>query len=366
VASVHLRLGHFPEARSVLNTVLARHPSDPALLSTLASVAMASGAPTEAVDILQDLIQSGNDHPINRYNLAYAFLYVQRFSEAKEMLAPILANPQTPDAPVLMARCLHHLGQLDEAIPLLKEFVAKNPQHGDAQGVLALMQLDSSNGEEALAAAEKALEVNPHDLGALVTMGSLALDTQDGKTASGYFDLALVRHPQSGRAWGGKALATMLTLDLPKAIEQLNMAVTHMPNHIGTWHALAWCQLLTDNLDGAKLSFEKSMEIDRNFGETHGGLAVVAVLQNRLDDAEQSIKRAIRLNPGSFAGRFAQTLLLNKTNPEQAKALMQSILSTRLAEGGETLQQILQREMRRRQPPTGNHGPRPTSGKGRH
>lgn len=366
VAGLHLQLGHFDQAREVLSTALARHAGNPALLGTLASVAMASGTPVEAIEILQGLLQSGHDHPVNRYNLAYALLYDKRFAEARDMLRPVVDDPQIADAPLLLARCLHHLGELDEAIPLLTEFVAKHPKHGDALGALALMQLDAMHGKEALAAAEQALEVNPHDLGALVTMGSLALETQDDNTASGYFDLALARHPQSGRAWSGMALATMLKLDLPKAIEQLQQAVTHMPNHIGTWHALAWCQLLTNDLEGAKQSFDRSMEIDRNFGESHGGLAVVAVLQGRHADAEPLIKRAVRLNPASFAGRFAQTLLLNKTDPEKAKALMQSMLSARLTEGGESLQQILQREMRRRQPPPRPNGPGYPPGAKRH
>ena len=355
VAGTHLRLGHFAEAREVLKASLTRHPLDPALLSTLASVAMASGTPLEAIDILQGLIQSGHDHPVNRYNLAYALLYARRFAEARDVLLPVVDNPQVPEAPLLLARCLHHLGELDEAIRRLTDFAAHHPQHGEAQGVLALLHLDAMHSEQARAAAELAIKANPDDLPAQVTLGTLALETQDDKASTEYFEHALKRHPQSGRAWSGLALATMLKLDLPKAIEQLKTAVQHMPGHIGTWHSLAWCQLLTDDLEGAKQSFEQSMEIDRSFGESHGGLAVVAVLQGRLDDAEQSIKRALRLDSNSFAGRFAQSLILNKTDPAKAQALLKQMLSNPVVAGGESLQTILQRAIRQRQ--TGRNAP---------
>lgn len=349
VSNAHLRLGQFTEARKVLDSALSHHPADPALLSTLASVAMASGAPDEAIEILQGLIQSGHDHPVNRYNLTYALLYARRHTEARDILLPVVDDPQIPDAPVLLARCLHHLGELDDAIQRLTAFATQHPEHADAQGVLALLHLDAMHGDQARAAAELAIKANPDDLPAQVTLGTLALETQDDQTSTQYFEHALQRHPQSGRAWSGLALATMLKLDLPKAIEQLQNAVQHMPNHIGTWHALAWCQMQINDLEDARLSFEKSLELDRNFGETHGGLAVVAVLQNRGADAELSIKRATRLDPGSFAGRFAQILMLNKSNPGKAQELLKQMLSNPVLSGGESLQNILQRAIRQRQ-----------------
>lgn len=350
VAELQLRLGQLAEARQILETALASHPGHGALLGALASVAIASNQPDEAIGILQGLQKAGQDHPVVHYNLAYALMLARRFDEAREVLLPIVADPQAPEAPVLLARCLHHLGELDDAIARLTDFVAQHPGHAEALGQLSLLQLDASNGPAALAAAEQSLAANPEDLGALVTMGSLALETQDQSTATGFFEHALANNPRSGRAWSGLGLATMLELDLPKAIEQLRHAVEHMPSHIGTWHALAWCQILAQDLDGALHSFEQSLEIDRSFGETHGGLAVIAVMQNRLAEADQSIKRALRLDPNSFAGRFAQSLVANKSDPERSQQMLQNILSSSIVPGGEPLSEILKRNITRRGP----------------
>lgn len=113
------------------------------------------------------------------------------------------------------------------------------------------------------------------------------------------------------------------------------------------------------NLEGAKQSFDRSMEIDRNFGETHGGLAVVAVLQNRMADAEQAIKRAMRLNPHSYAGLFAQSLITQKTDPEKAKQIIAQIFSKPLAGRSEpiaqTLRQALQRYPKKPKPGKNTH-----------
>jgi len=89
------------------------------------------------------------------------------------------------------------------------------------------------------------------------------------------------------------------------------------------------------------------MALDRNFGETHGGLAVVHMLQGKTELAEGEVKRALRLDPKCFSGRFAQSLLLQKSDPEKAQAIVQGIMSSSVVEGGEKLQDILQRALKR-------------------
>jgi len=355
VADLHLRLGEFAEARGILEEALSRWPEDAGLKSSLASVAIAESRPDEAIAILQGLRQTGADHPVVRYNLAYAMMLARRFAEAKDLLMTTLDHARdAPQAPLLLARALHHLGEVDEAIKHTKVFLARHPEDPEALGVLALLSLDSDDDAVAKEAAEKALSLNSTDLNALVTLGSLALAGQNEEEANAYFDRAVERHPGSGRAWSGRALSAMLGLDLSRASEHFQRAVRHMPNHIGTWHALAWCQILRNDLDGAKESFGKAMELDRNFGETHGGLAVIAVLQNRLDEAPDMLKRALRLDPRSFAGRFAQSLLTSKSDPQRAQQMIQDILLSSAEPGGEPLRDVLKRVTLKRSGPGRN------------
>ena len=89
------------------------------------------------------------------------------------------------------------------------------------------------------------------------------------------------------------------------------------------------------------------MALDRNFSETHGGLVVLHILQGRPDAAEPEVKRALRLDPKCFSGRFAQSLLLSKSDPAQAQAIVQGIMSSSVIEGGEKLQDVLQRALKR-------------------
>jgi tetratricopeptide (TPR) repeat protein len=344
LAELHLRLGEFAQARKILQQAASRWPAHAGLKSRLASVAIAESKPDEAIALLQAVRRDGDDHPIVRYNLGFAMMSAGRFAEAKDLLAGTPDDARdAPHTPLLLARVLHHLGEIDEAVRRAKAYVARHPQDAEALGVLAVLSLDSDDHAAAEDYAEKALRLNPADHGALVTLGSLALGRRDPAKAAGYFDRALERDARSGRAWSGRGLSAMLGLDLDRALEYFRRAVEHMPDHIGTWHALAWCQIMKSDLEGAKASLEQAMALDRNFGETHGGLAVIAVMQNRLEEAPDLIKRALRLDPSSFAGRFAQSLLTSKSDPAKAQQMIQNILLSSAGPGGEPLRDVLTR-----------------------
>ena len=348
VAELHTRLGEFAEAESVLVTALGKQPADARLRSQLATTYIAANQPEKAIELLQSLLASGEAHPALRYNLAYALLFARRAEEARDQL---LAAVDSPDAPpqtrLLLARALHHCGDLEGAEKQISAHLKDQPEDAEALGVAALIHLDASHPDRARETAEHALKQNADNLGALMTLGSLALNQENQAAANDYFTRATKRHPASGRAWSGMGLTAMFGLDLDRALEDLQRAVHHMPEHIGTWHSLGWCQILKRDFAGAQQSFDRAMALDRNFGETHGGLAVVHVLQGKTELAEGEVKRALRLDPKCFSGRFAQSLLLQKSDPEKAQAIVQGIMSSSVVEGGEKLQDILQRTLKR-------------------
>ena len=80
-------------------------------------------------------------------------------------------------------------------------------------------------------------------------------------------------------------------------------------------------------------------------------------MQNRLDEAPDMIKRALRLDPMSFAGRFAQSLLTSKSDPAKAQQMIQNILLSAVGPGAEPLRDVLTRVASRRGSPRKNQNP---------
>lgn len=341
VADLHLRLGEFDKARQILEEGIRQWPDDSGLQSRMASVAIAQNRPQEAVAILQGLQGAGADHPAVRYNLAYALVLLGRFADAGDLLVTILDCHETPNAPVLLARALHHLGKIEEAIQQLRPYLASYADDSEALGLYALLNYDGGHSAVAKEAAEKAVKLDPDNDNALVILGSLALARQDSEQANAYFRRATQRRPDNGRAWSGRGLASMMAANLKRAVNDLEQAVQHMPNHVGSWHALAWCQIQLGDLTAARESFNKTMAIDDDFAETYGGLAVIAVLQNRLYEAQNLIGQALSIDPDSFAGLFAQTLLTAKFDRERAVEMLRNMLLSPAYPGGAPLLTVL-------------------------
>lgn len=348
VADLQIRLGDLEDAQILLDEALDRQPDDAGLKYRLASIALTRSDGETAAHILRELLAAGVDAPGIRYNLAYAELMSGRPIEAKAQLERIGDSvDEAPDTPLLLARVLHHLGDLEGAMHQARDYLQRQPQSAEALGVMALLNLDADQEDEARNWAEQALALNPENLESLVTLGSVALAQFEPERAGTCFRHAVERYPSSGRAWSGLGLLHMMQQDLPAAVEALKQSVRYMPGHIGTWHALAWAQLMSKDIQGGKESFQAAMDIDHSFGETHGGLAVAAVMENRDEEARDLIKRALRLNPMAFSARFAQSLLIAKAGDEgRAQRMIERILDSQIEEGSGTLKESLAKLLR--------------------
>jgi len=343
LVDLQYQIGDFDKARELLVKTLASGPNEPGLMFRLSNVALAQGEVDEAVEILKGLQAQGIDNATIQYNLAYAYMYKSLFSEAREILERLTQTQQENVAGVsmLLGRCYHHLGELEKAVELGKEYIPSHQNDQEAIGVFSLAAYDAGDESVARQWAQNAIKLNNDNLEARIVLGSIALSGNDFNSAEENFQIALAKYPTNGRAWSGQGMADLLKLDMGRALESLENAVKYMPNHIGTWHTLAWCQLLRDDIAGAKESFDKAMELDRNFGETHGGVAVVAYLQGDKETAKIETRKSIMLNPYSFAGRFAESLLTNDIDPDKAQQMINDILSSQIGNKGETLTTIL-------------------------
>ena len=257
------RLGRFPEALDLIEHGQSVTPDDPALAFTKSTVALSSNNPGLAIEILENLVASGNDNGAIRYNLAYSLALQGEMEKAQAVIEPSLSEiePKTPEVLILLARIKHYLGDIEDAIKLIESFLLNYPDHnqlGQAQGILALLALDTQDLQSARMHAAKSLSTDPNNPDSLVTMGSIALEEFDSNSAKNHFDKVLAQHPTNGRAWLGTGLAYMLDQELGKAEDALTQCVEHMPTHLGSWNTLAWCQIAQNKIDRAENTLLKA------------------------------------------------------------------------------------------------------------
>ncbi|OHX12052.1 hypothetical protein BI347_00015 [Chromobacterium sphagni] len=299
----------------------------------------------EATAVFSQLRQDGWDEPALHYNLAYALMLQGRHAEAEAPAATAAGRLDLlPEAGPLYARNLHFLGKLTEAVAVAEQALADHPEHLPLYGLLATLYLDQENLSGAEIVARQVLAVAPQDPDAATVLGMLALSQQDLANAVPLLQAASRNKPNSGRAQVGLGLAAMLQGDLAEAEAAMVQALRNMPGHVGSWHVLAWSRILQNKPQEAKEALLEALRLDRNFADTHGGLAIVSIMEGKLQEAQQSARRALGLNPQSFPGQYAQSLLLQAAGlPGQAQAIHQQLMSTQVLPDGTSLQQAVAR-----------------------
>lgn len=351
-ADLCLALNQLDQARDLIQRGLTASSNAPHFRYRLSCLTRATQDWEQTAALTQALLKEGGNDPAIHYNLGIALMMLGQYNDAKEHLLPLMDHAESlPHLSYYLVRTLHHLGELDAAAKIAEARLAAHPDDAVMAGMLSTLCVDREDFVGARRWSDLALQGNPDDVDGLLTNGMLSLRDEDEDKASIAFERAIEKQPANGRAWLGRAMTQMLKFDIKAAHVAFEQALTHMPTHIGTWHALAWCQLLEDDIAGAQASFNKSLELNHNFGETHGGLATVAALQGRWEDAKRLTTTALKLDPRSFAGRFAQSLMLQHGGKgEKAQELIRKVLTSQEVPGGGTLMDMLGRKLNKSRP----------------
>ncbi|MBK4735681.1 tetratricopeptide repeat protein [Noviherbaspirillum pedocola] len=343
-----MQLGLWREAHELLDRTLALSPTDAPSRYRMSVALMMEHDPIASLEYSQALIDEGVDAPAVLYQHARALILAGRHAEAEplfERLAPHAS--ELPEFALLHIRALHGAGKLDEAAALAATMEA-DPI---AQGMLSLIRIDNDDLEAGAALAREVLAHDPDNVDALLASATAAVAMEDAEAALPQFERVAALHADSGRAWMGIALARLSAGDIAGGREAFEKTVRLLPGHLGSWNALAWVQMMQNDLDAAQETLEAAMRQDRNFGETHGTLAVLLASRGQWDEARHETDIALRLQPESFAGRFAQTLIIeHRGRPQLSQQMLRQIMENFHAPAGGNMIDVVRRYAARRKP----------------
>lgn len=324
-----LNLGKTEEAALVYQRTQTISPENPLLRFRYSSILMAKGDFVGASDHLQNMLKDGIDNIGVRYNHALARLCIDDPESAAEIIKPTIDEWRSyPPLLLLAARIAHAQRELQRAQEHLELYRESDPASVEAMALHSLLLLDMGSPEKALELAREALNHDPRRLEALLAAAGASIHLDDFESAAQYAQIATEHYPDSGRSWSLMAQVQLDQAQLTDARHSLELATRHMPDHIGTWHMLGWLDIMAEKFESAENCFQKAYAIDRNFDETHGGLGVVHALCNRWAEAREASRRAVKLNPQSFSGRYASSLVLAyEGRNEDAKEIIDEILN---------------------------------------
>jgi tetratricopeptide (TPR) repeat protein len=304
------RLSRFDQALASFQKALAISPGLPTARSRMAMVRISQHRFDEAERELRQLVDEGHDVPAILHNLGLALYYQERWRDAQPYFsAADTAGLKAPSNLAYMARCLHHAGEMEQAIAACQRWAAA-ANDASSFGYLALLEMDNGNMKQAAALAERSLRDDPGNTDAALVLGTAAMEQQDAAAASSHFNAVLQKQPDSGRAWLGFGLTHLYNQNTAQGIEALNKAKQLMPGNSGTIVALGWTRLSQQDAVGAEQEFRQAIEVDRGFAEAHGARAAALLFQRRFEEAKQAMEVSFRLDRKNFGGLYARSILL--------------------------------------------------------
>lgn len=349
-----LEEGAWDQARALVASALALMPHDPVSRYRKAVILTHDGDAAGSLALTQALLDEGSQQDAVLFQHARALLLAGRHADAEPVLEGLLPRAEgLPEFAYLYVRALHGAGRIEDAIEVASG-LGEDPL---AQGMLSLLYIDLDRLQEGAALAAAVLEKHPENIDALISAGTVSLAIEESDSALPYFERAIQSHGDSGRAWMGIGLARMASQDLPGAREAFEKTVRLMPVHLGAWNIMAWIQILQQDYPAAEATLQTALRINHNFGETHGTIAVLRVFEQQWAEAKKHADIAVRLQPDSFAGRFAQALLLEQRGrPDKARQLVAHVMRNFQAPAGGNLADVVRRytlraEARRANPP---------------
>ncbi len=188
---------------------------------------------------------------------------------------------------MVRASFLLEVQQLDEAVQLLQEVVAKEPNLAIAYAKLGTAQEKLGKFEEAVKAKRKAMELVPDSIDMHYELGNALFLAHDFEAAIPELEIVVKKLPESWKTHLLLEIAYSKTERFPEAIKECETVLAVLPEQYGTNLLLGRDLILAGNPEAALPRLMKAASIRPQDPQPHLGLAAAYDRLGRHDDAER-------------------------------------------------------------------------------
>jgi len=323
-----LSTGRVQKAEQSLGKALEIDSRDPLANRTLATLYLGTGRRTLAEKPLKQVVESTGS---SRAKFALAEYYSRegRVKEAREVLEPMLASPNTfADAQIRLAALVYAGGQRDEARQSVDDVLKRYPNHPGALQLSARWDLADGRPVQALERAKAAVVAAPRDVTALYLLGTLQSVNGQPEAAATTFNQVLKLNP---RAAAAQIQASQLSLSRGDSVAALGLAREAVSNAPGTPEArLVLARALVAERDYARADSEINQLLAAfpRASAVHSLKGTLLLLKGDFAASRQAYERAYSLAPDSISALTGLTML---DMQQQRVAAARTRLEARLA-----------------------------------
>jgi len=194
---------------------------------------------------------------------------------------------------------LFETGELDKAVPLLQQLIAKEPNLGILYNKLGGSYMKLHQYDKAVPVLRKAVALDPNSTTAQMDLGRSLLRTQDFDGAATVFEALIAKIPALLDAHLFLEIAYARSNRVPETISECKKVLGFLPDHFGSHLTLGQFLAKSGDLAAAVPELQKAAELRPNVPAPHAALAGVYAQLGRKEDAERERAKAESLGGGA-------------------------------------------------------------------
>ena len=212
---------------------------------------------------------------------AIVLLEQERYEHAEPELRQALASePESSTVHALLATCLKHKRELDEALSFARKSVALAPDESGSHTVLAEVLFEREDYPEAMTALQEALRLAPDDAGLHVMLAGLLLRKRDREEALQAVNRALELDPELPAAHSMRAAVLSQAGQGEKGLEATESALAEDPEDESAHLVRGYVLLDLAKYDEAADHFKEALRLDPACEAAKDGIALILKAKN--------------------------------------------------------------------------------------
>jgi protein O-GlcNAc transferase len=285
-----------------LSQILGSNPHHADSLNLLGGIALGSGDPAAAIDLIGRAAAIDAEKPVYRYNLGLALRASGRLAEAAESYRQAIARrPDYSDALYNLGIVLAALGAFADASGFFRQVLAINPFHSNALVNLGAALAAQDQMDEAVLCYRRAIALDPRIANAHYNLGKLVQEQGKLEEAVVHYRAALDCQPDFRDALSNLG-NTLLALDrLEEAGAALDLAISLKPDFAQAYANLALVRRAEHRLEEARAACETAIRLQPDLAEAYEALGSTLHDLGQAEQANAALETAIRLAPDNPA-----------------------------------------------------------------
>ena len=288
--------------------------------------------PADALPYLsscQQVLAKRTDQAVlaSRWELAKAFLKLERFTEAASVLETIHDEAQEGARQKILGLCYAKSSRVEDAIQCFGRAIALDSQDADARFNLGVLLSGKNEADQALIQLGQAVNLNPAEPRYSLGLAEALIDAKRYAVAVEFLTAVRSKFETLGQFHYALGLAYYGQHNAPSAIEELQKATALEPKMEAAFYFLGNTYALAEQYEKAFGAYRQAIALNPKHAPYYGRLALVAEKLGNPEEVVRDLQQVVRLDPEDVISQVNLAKALSKMDrlPEAIEQLQAAV-----------------------------------------